>query len=143
MKTAIGTGLMLFLFGCLGCRPATPTAPGTEKYFVEANRSELVAGKKQNVDILVRYHRSQRPAAPLKFQVQLLAPRDLTITPDRWHVQQNLTSRDAGFNYTGLAVFEVAEDAEPGEREVAVTITPEDRVMTTARLKFQVIKKGD
>ena len=33
-------------------------------------------------------------------------------------------TRDAGFNYAGLAAIAVAEDATPGEVEVAATITP-------------------
>jgi len=131
-----------FLFGWIGCRQATPVVPGTETYSVEANRSELVAGEKRNVEILVRYHRSDRSAALLKYTVQLSAPRALTITPSSWDVQQNLTPKDAGLNYTGLAIIEVAEDATPGEVEVAATITPANGTPTTATLKFRVADKG-
>ncbi|MCU0963211.1 MAG: hypothetical protein MUF48_24220, partial [Pirellulaceae bacterium] len=71
------------------------------------------------------------------------APRALTMTPSRWDVQQNLTTKDAGLNYTGLAIIEVAEDATPGEVEVAATITPAKGTPTTATLKFRVAGKGD
>jgi hypothetical protein len=57
-------------------------------------------------------------------------------------VQQNLTTKDAGLNYTGLAVIEAAEDATPGEVEVAATITPAKGTPTTATLKFRVAGKG-
>ncbi len=142
VRTAICLGLLPFLFGWTGCRPATPVSPRVETYSVEANRNELVAGKKQNVEILIRYLRSDRAAAPLKYKVQLSAPGDLKVTPNSWDVQQNLTSKDAGFNYTGLATLEVAEDAPAGEVEVAAKITPAQGTPTTATLKFRVAKKG-
>ena len=56
---------------------------------------------------------------------------------------ENLTTKDAGLNYTGLAVIEAAEDATPGEVEVAATITPAKGTPTTATLKFRVADKGD
>ncbi|MCU0980543.1 MAG: hypothetical protein MUF25_15435, partial [Pirellulaceae bacterium] len=80
VRTAICLGMVPLLFGWTGCRQATPVVPGTETYSVEANQSELVAGEKRNVEILVRYHRSDRSAALLKYTVQLSAPRALTIT---------------------------------------------------------------
>jgi len=142
VRSAICLGMVPFLFGWIGCRQATPVVPGTETYSVEANQSELVAGEKRNVEILVRYHRSDQPAALLKYKVQLSAPRALTVTPSSWDVQQNLTTKDAGFNYSGLAAIEVAEDATPGEVEVAATITPTKGTPTTATLKFRVAGKG-
>jgi hypothetical protein len=60
----------------------------------------------------------------------------------RWDVQQNLTTKDAGFNYTGLAAIEVAEDPTPGEVDVAATITPAKGTPTTATLKFRAAGKG-
>ena len=142
MRSAICLGMVPFLFGWIGCRQATPVVPGTETYSVEVNQSELVAGEKRNVEILVRYHRSDQPAALLKYTVQLSAPRALTFTPTSWDVQQNLTTKDAGFNYTGFATIEVAEDATPGEVEVAATIAPAKGTPTTANLKFRVVRKG-
>lgn len=142
MRSAIYLGMVPFLCGWIGCRQATPVVPGTETYSVEAKQSELVVGEARKVDILVRYHRTNQPAANLKYTVQLRAPRALTVTPSRWDVQQNLTTGDAGLNYSGLAIIEVAEDASPGEVEVAATITPAKGTPTTAPLRFRVVGKG-
>ena len=142
MRTTICAGLLLFLFGLMGCRQGAPLGPMTETYSVEANQNQLVVGEKQKIEILVRYHRRKQPAALLKYKVQLSAPDDLKVTPNSWDVQQNLTSKEAGFNYTGLATIEVAEDAPAGEVEVVAKITPAQGTPTTATLKFRVAKKG-
>jgi hypothetical protein len=139
VKQAIGTGLVLALVGLMGCRQV---APMSENYTVEAKHNQLVAGENQKIEITARYHRSEQRAAKLKYRAQFSASRDLTVTPASWDVEQNLTTNDAGANYTGLISIEVATDAAPGEREVTVTITPAQGATTTANLKFQVARKG-
>ena len=146
MKTTIGMGLLLFLVFSTGCRggkaPPMKTGPLIETYAVEASQDHLVAGEKRDIEITVRYQRSQKPAVKLKYRVQFSAPDGFTVTPASWDVEQNLTTNDAGLNYTGLISIEVAADAAPGEREVTATITPAQGATSTATLKFQVPKQG-
>ncbi len=140
MKTTILGGL-LSLLAVIGCRQATSTSPGIETYTVECDTNQLVVGNKQSVEILVRYHRGQQPAATLKYHVQLRGPGDLTIAPPAWDVRQNLAREDAGFNYTAAVHVQVAPDATPGVRELTVIITPERGETTTRVLTFQVTNK--
>lgn len=140
MRTTICLGLLLFLVSLMACRKA---ASMRETYTVEAGQNQLVAGAKQKIEVLVRYHRSQQPPATLKYTVQFSAPSDLTVTPTGWNVEQNLTANNAGFNYNGAISIEVAADAAPGERVVTATITPTQGTASTAALRFQVRKKGD
>ena len=146
MKTTILLGLLLCLVFSTGCRggkaPPMKAGPLIETYAAEAAQNQLVAGEKQDIEITVRYQRSQPSAAKLKYKVQFSAPSDLTVTPKDWDVEQNLTANDAGFNYTGLISIEVAADATAGEREVTATIIPAQGATTTATLRFQVPKKG-
>ena len=135
MKSAIGTALVLFLICLLGCPTA---APITESYSVETTPNELVAGTKQQIEMVIRYQRSRQAAAKLKYQIRFSAPVDLTLTPDKWDVEQDLSTNDAGFNYTGLISIEVAAEAPPGEREVKVTIMPAEGVATTETLILRV-----
>jgi hypothetical protein len=146
----VGLGLLLpiTLLGC-GKVPVP-----TESYHVDAlpdpldkprvsgTPIQLTAGEKQKVTVTVRYHRSERTAAKLKYQVQFSAPGDLTLTPTGWDVEQDLTTNDAGISYTGGISIEVAAGAAPGEREVTVTVTPAQGAASTSTLKFQVAKKG-
>jgi hypothetical protein len=119
-----------------------PAGPLIETYTAEARQNRLVAGEKEDIEITVRYQRSERPAARVKYEVQLSAPGDLTVTPLSWDVEQHLTTNDGGLNYSRTVAIEVAPDAVPGEREVSVTITPAQGAPSTAALKFQVARKG-
>src|SRR5262245_8326779 len=112
----------------------------SETFSVESKQSKLLAGQKQIIEIVVRYHRSQQPAAKLKYKVELSAPGDLTLTPGSWDLEQNLTTNDAGFNYSGLISVDVAADAAPGDREVKVIITPAQGPTSTSTLKLQVTR---
>ena len=140
MKTTIGTGIMLLLAGLLGC---SQTAPMSETYTVETKQNELVAGKKCQIEVVVKYQRNRQPAAKLNYQVQFSAPADLTLTPASWDVAQNLTTNDAGFNYAGLLTIDVTPNAEPGDRDITVTITPAQGAISTALLKLHVARKPD
>jgi hypothetical protein len=139
--------MLLALVGAAGCRggPAPPPKPGplVETYTVEARQHQLVAGDKQDVEITVRYLRSQQPATTLKYKVELAAPADLTVTPLSWDVEQNLTTKDGGINLSRLVTVGVAPDAAPGERDVTATVTPAQGAPSTTGLKFRVSKKGD
>ena len=141
MRTTVCAGLTLFVLGMLGCHQAAPLGLFKETYSVEANSNQLVAGEKQQIEIVVRYHRSQQPPATLKYSVQLAAPADLTITHSTWDVEEVLTSNHAGFNHTGVTWIDVAPDAVPGSREVTVTITPAEAAPTSATLEFRVVKQ--
>jgi len=146
---AIGLGLLLILT-LLGCARQSGVS---ESYFVSAQPEpldkpyiggtpiRLAAGQKQKVAVTISYRRSQRTAAKLKYTVRFSAPTDLTFTPTTWDVQKDLTTDDAGFNYTGGVSIDVAAGATPGEQEVKVTIAPPVGAPSTATLKFQVAKK--
>jgi hypothetical protein len=138
--------MLLVLAGAAGCRggPAPPAKPGPliETYMVEAKPHPLAAGEKHDVEITVRYLRSQQPAAKLKYKVKLSAPGDLTVTPLDWEVQHDLTTKEGGINVSRLITIQVAPDAPPGDREVSVTITPAQGPPTTAALTFRVTPKG-
>jgi hypothetical protein len=140
MKTTLCSGLLLLLACSTGCQKAVPTSTN---YSVEAMQNQLVVGEEQKIEVVVKFRRSEQPAASLNYQVQFSAPGDLTVTPKRWDVAQNLTTNDAGFNYTGVLMIGVAGDAAPGEREVTVIITPAQGVTSTATLKFHVVRKRD
>jgi hypothetical protein len=112
----------------------------SETYSVDSKQSKLLAGRKQRIEIVVRYHRSQQPAAKLKYRVEFSAPGDVTLTPASWDLEQNLTTNDAGFNYSGLISVDVAADAAPGDREVKVIITPAHGPTSTSKLKLQVTR---
>jgi hypothetical protein len=146
MKTTICLGLLLFLTFSTGCRggkaPPVKAGPLIETYAAETTQSQLVAGEKQDIKVTVRYQRSQQPAVKLKYKVQFSTPDGLTVAPTSWDVEQNLTTNDAGFNYSGSISIEVAADAAPGERDVIVTITPSQGAKSTTTLRFQVTKKG-
>jgi len=137
VKATACTTLAIVLVCLSGCSTATPM---TETYSVECKPSKLLAGQKQKIEIVVRYHRSQQPAAKLKYRVEFSAPGDLTLTPASWDVEQNLTTNDAGFNYSGLISVDVAADAAPGDRELKVIITPAQGPTSTSTLKLQVTR---
>ena len=115
----------------------------SETYTVKTKQNELVAGKKHQIEVVIKYQRSRQPAAKLNYQVQFSAPADLTLTPASWDVERNLTTNDAGFNYTGVLSIDVTPDAEPGDRDITVTITPAQGAISTTLLKLQVARKPD
>ena len=137
MKTTACTTLVIVLVCLSGCSSASPMS---ETYSVDSKQSKLLAGRKQRIEIVVRYHRSQQPAAKLKYRVEFSAPGDVTLTPASWDLEQNLTTNDAGFNYSGLISVDVAADAAPGDREVKVIITPAHGPTSTSKLKLQVTR---
>ena len=140
MKTMICIGALLLTTCLIGCGHATPTS---ETYSVEAKQTQLTTGRKNEVEISVQYHRSKQPAAKLSYRVQFSGPPGLAVSPTSWDVQQNLTTNDAGFYYNGIVTIEVANDAEPGEREVTITITPDHGTASTKTMKFQVVREDN
>ena len=141
---------LLLLITMAGCRIKTGVP---ESYHVDAKPSplnapyhgtpiQLAAGEKQDVEITIRYGRGEQPTAKLKYNVQFSAPGDLTVTPTSLDVEHDLNPNHGGFNYSMLMSIDVAADAEPGEREVKVTITPASGATSNSAMRFQVVKKG-
>jgi hypothetical protein len=135
MTPWVRLGLLAFLVCSPACRKA---AHISETYSVDVQQNQLVTGQEQKREIVVRYLRSERLAVKLKYKVQFSAPGDLTVTPAAWEVERDLTTNEAGFNYTGLVSLEVAAGAAPGPRQVTVTITPVQGPASTATLVFHV-----
>ena len=135
MTPCVCLGLLVFLVCLPGCRKAGQIS---ETYSVDAKQNQLATGQEQKIEIAVRYLRSERAAAKLKYKVQFSAPSDLTVTPAAWEVERDLTTNDAGFNYAGLVSLAVAADAAPGQRQMPVTIIPAQGPASNATLMFHV-----
>jgi hypothetical protein len=116
-------------------------SPLTRPY-TQGTPIQVAAGEKQDVAITVRYLRGEQPTAKLKYSVEFSAPGELTVSPTNWDVEQDLTRNDTGFNYSMLMTVGVAADAEPGEREVKVTIRPATGATSVSAVRFQVVNRG-
>ena len=151
MRRVLGLGLALLLLAVPACNRAAnepetfsvkakPT--GSPAGYLQVGPIPLVAGQVNRVEITVFYKRSERPAAKLKYKVELSAPKDLKVTTvgraTSWEVEESLTTKDAGYTLSQTILVEVPANAAPGEREVTVTVIPESAKPVPSTLKFKV-----
>ena len=133
-------GLPLLAIGALftGC---TNTAPLTGTYSAEIKPTQLDAGQRHELELTVHYRLNGKPDAPLPvtYKAQLTAPQDLEIEAITWNDSQILKTTVTGFNHTRKIAVTIPAGAS-GEREIELTLTPNDGESQVLILKIHVME---
>jgi hypothetical protein len=132
---AMATALLL-----LGCGPGTSTI-GT--FSAEYRASPIVSGQEQETELTVTvYYRlpaNPKTAVTLAYGVQVIAPTDWRVTPDRWNFSHTLNTRDVGFNETRKLALSVPVDATPGRHSLQLVVSPASGPAQTVDLTLFVV----
>jgi uncharacterized membrane protein len=102
----------------------------------------VLAGQVNKAEVAVRYQRSFRAAAKLKWKVELSAPADWNVTTvskkTSWEEETELTTADAGYSTSNTILVEVPANAASGEHEVTITVIPESGERLRRVVKFKI-----
>lgn len=142
LKPAAATVLIVVAASVLsGCGNGPPT---TGAYRAECQPTQLLPGRRQEVELTVHYLLPANPPSmtTVSYQAQVSAPQGWSVTSDRWEFSHRLKTTDIGFRETRMLSIAVPTEASHGRQVLTLTISLESVPLQSLELPFQVVPEG-